>query len=210
MFEYVADLFAANWGKLLGGLTFLIFIPAYLRARYLWRKRRFLTRINFSINFLDGNTLKFRTIREINLVDAMLNNVHAVRVITKAPRAGSSGAFLLFKDKEEAWTILNTLLNDLSAAFAEGIVARGMGLPTHSDWFDIGITCEQHPDLKTTKFRVMIIARKLLEKIETCDGVLFEQPQHHLRLATLKEMWQIVQDEKLKHNIMQVELTVRV
>ena len=114
-----------------------------------------------------------------------------------------------FKNKEEAWTILTTLVNELSADFAEGFVARGMGVPTRSEWFDIGITCEQHPELKTSKFRVMIVSRKTLEAIDKHDTVLFEQPHHHIRLATLKQMWQLVQDEKLRYNFMQVELTVK-
>jgi hypothetical protein len=136
----------------------------------------------------------------------MLNNAHAVRVVLRARR---EGAVLIFKDKEEAWTILNTLLNDLSAVSAEGFVARSMGLPTRSEAFAIGITCEEHPDLKITKFRVMIIAWKLLEKIETSGDIQFEQPNHHVRLATLKQMWQIARDERFKHNIMRVEFSVR-
>ena len=209
MLDFLVDWFAANWGKFLGALTFLMFIPTYLRARHLWRRRRFLSRLNFSINFIEDNTLKFRTLRESNLVDAMLNNAHAIRVVLKAKRSANPGAFLLFRDKEEAWTILTTILNELSAGFAEGFVARGLGLPTRSEWFAIGITCEKHADLKATKFRVMIVARKLLESIDTYDHVQFEQPHHHIRLATLKQMRQIGQDEKIKHNIMQVELTVR-
>ena len=209
MFDHLEEWISANWGKAVGALAFLAFIPAYIRARYLWRKRRFLTRINFSINFVEGDTLKFRTLRETNLADAMLNNVHAVRVILKAPRHGDPGGFLLFKDKEEARIILTTLLNELSAGFAEGFVARSMGLPTRSEWFDIALTCEKHADLKATKFRVMMISRKILQNIDKFDPLQFEQPHHRIRLATLKQMRQIAQDESLKHNIMQIELTVR-
>src|SRR5690349_17974009 len=113
MLEYLEGLFFENWGKLLGLCAFLVFIPTYLRARYLWRKRRFLSRINYSINFIEDGTLKFRTLRESNLIDAMLQNVHAVRVVSNTPRFAKPSAFLLFKDKEEAWTILSILLNEI-------------------------------------------------------------------------------------------------
>jgi len=210
MIEFVQDWLFANWGKLLWGVTFLAFIPAYIQARYLWRSRRFLTRMNFSLNILDGNTLRFRTLKETNLADAMLNNTHAIRVIHKTPRSEGPGAFLLFRDKEEAWTILNTVLNDLSSGFAEGFVARSMNLPTQSEWYFLGISCEKHSDLRNTKYRVMIVAESALEKIVAYDDLQFEEPRFHIRLSTLKQMWQLTQDEKLRHNIIRVELTVKV
>lgn len=208
MFEYLQDLIAAHWGKMLGCIGFLMFIPAYVRARYYWRKRWFLTRVNFSINFVEDNTLKFRTIRETDLEEAMLRNAHAVRVLVKAV-GKSNNAVLIFQDRDDAWTILTTILNELSASFAEGFVARGMGLPTRSEWFYIGITCEQHADLKATKFRVMIVSKALLEQLDSVSELKFEQPHHHVRLLTLKQMWAIAQDEKLKHNVMLVELSVK-
>lgn len=197
-----------NWLKFISFLTFLTVVPAYLRARYLWRKRQFLTRINFSLNFMDGNTLRFRTIRENDVAHALLNNAHAIRVLFKAVRGERSGAFLLF-DKEDAWTILNTLLNELSSQLAEGYFARSMGMPTRSEWYKIGLTCEKHGDLKTTKIRVMMIPTKLLDEIDQLSDVQFEAKHHHIRLTTLKEMQQIARDEKQRHNLMDIEVTVK-
>lgn len=198
-----------NWIKFLSFLTFLTVIPAYLRARYLWRKRQFLTRINFSLNFMDGNTLRFRTIRENDVAHALLNNAHAIRTLLRAARADRPGAFLLFDDKEEAWTILTTLLNELSSQLAEGYFARSMGLPTRSEWYKIGLTCEKHGDLKSTKIRVMLVPRKMLEVIDQLTDVQFEAKHHHIRLTTLREMAEIAKDEKLRHNLMDIEVSIK-
>jgi hypothetical protein len=185
-------------------------LPAYFRARYLWRRRQFLTRINFSLNFYEDGTLRFRTVRENDLAHALLENAHAIRLLLRTARSKRPGPFLLF-NREEAWTILNTLLNELSALFAEGFVAKSMGLPTRSEWYTIGLTCEKSDVLKTTKIRVMIIPKRLLMDLDKFDAatVKFEQPHHHIRLDTLKEMRRIALDDTLKHNLMDMEVTVK-
>lgn len=211
MFEHLLQWAADNWLKMLSLLTFLTVLPAYFRARYLWRRRMFLTRLNFSLNFIEDGTLRFRTLRENDLAHVLLNNAHAIRLLMKAARARRPGAFLLFKDREEAWTILNTLLNELSAQFSEGYLARCMGLPTRSDWYTMGLTCEKHDVLKTTKIRLMIIPRNLLMEIDKYEGTAlgFEAPHHHIRLDTLKEMREIALDPNRKHNLMDVEISVK-
>lgn len=211
MFEQLTHWFTENWIRCLGLLTFLTVLPAYFRARYLWRRRMFLARINFSLNFIEGGTLRFRTIRENDLAHVLLNNAHAIRLLVKTARGKRPGAFLLFKDKEEAWTILNTLLNELSAQFSEGYLARCMGMPTHSEWYTMGLTCEKHDVLKTTKIRLMIIPRQLLMDLDKYDGTAlqFEAPHHHIRLDTLKEMRDIALDPARKHNVMDMEISVK-
>lgn len=206
--ENIFHWLSEHWVKFLSFLTFLTVVPAYLRARYLWRKREFLTRINFSLNFMDGNTLRFRTIRENDVAHALLNNAHAIRVLFKAVRGERPGAFLLFA-KDDAWTILNTLLNELSSLSVDGHFARSMGLPTRSELYTFGLTCEKHGDLKSTKIRVMLIPKKLLETIDQLTDVQFEEPHHHIRLTTLREMQQVLRDEKQRHNLKDIEMTVR-
>ena len=211
VFESLTHWAADNWLRGLSLLTFLTVLPAYFRARYLWRRRMFFTRINFSLNFIEDGVLRFRTIRENDLAHVLLNNAHAIRLLVKAARARRPGAFLLFKDREEAWTILNTLLNELSAQFSEGYLARCMGLPTRSDWYTIGLTCEKHDVLKTTKIRLMIIPRKLLAELDKYEGTAlqFEAPHHHIRLETMKEMRDIALDSARRYNVMDMEISVK-
>jgi hypothetical protein len=202
---------AENWFKCLGLLTFLTVLPAYFRARYLWKRRMFFTRMNFSVNFIEDGFLRFRTIRENDLAHVLLNNAHAIRLLVKTARAKRPGAFLLFKDKEEAWTILTTLLNELSAQFSEGYLARCMGMPTRSCWFVMGLTCEKHDVLKTTKIRLMIIPKQLLMELDKYEGAAlqFEAPHHHIRLDTLKEMREIALDPARKYNVMEMEVSIK-
>jgi hypothetical protein len=209
--EVVLHWAADNWLKCLSMLTFLTVLPAYFRARYLWRRRMFFTRINFSLNFIEDGVLRFRTIRENDLAHVLLNNAHAIRLLVKTARAKRPGAFLLFKDREEAWTILNTLLNELSAQFSEGYLARCMGMPTRSTWYVMGLTCEKHDVLKTTKIRLMIIPKQLLMDLDKYEGtgLQFEAPHHHIRLDTLKEMRAIALDPVRQYNVMDIEISVK-
>lgn len=209
MLDQITHWAAENWFKCLGLLTFLTVLPAYFRARYLFRRRMFLTRLNFSLNFIEDGTLRFRTIRESDLAHVLLNNAHAIRLLIKTARAKRPGAFLIFRDKEEAWTILNTMLNELSAQFSEGYLARCMGLPTHSEVYTFGLTCEKHDVLKTTKIRLMIIPKKLLMDLDKYEGLQFELPHHHIRLDTLKEMRDISLDPARKYNVMDMEISVK-
>src|SRR5262249_46487050 len=146
---------------------------------------------------------------ENDLAHVLLNNAHAIRLVAKNARAKRPGAFLLFKNPEEAWTILNTLLNELSAQFSEGYFARCTHLPVESDWYTIGLTCEKHEVLRTTKIRLMIVQRKLLMDLDKYDSLQFEQPHHHIRLDTLREMRAIALDPDRKHNLMDMEISVK-
>ena len=86
-----------------------------------------------------------------------------------------------------------------------------MGLPTHSDWYTMGLTCEKHDVLKTTKIRLMIIPKKLLMDLDKYEGTAlqFELPHHHIRLDTLKEMRDVALDPARRHNLMEIEISVK-
>src|SRR5262249_2250721 len=81
MLDQITHWIAENWLRILGLFTFLTVLPAYFRARYLWRRRMFLTRINFSLNFIEDGVLRFRTIGENDLAHVLLNNAHAIRLV---------------------------------------------------------------------------------------------------------------------------------
>ena len=65
--------------------------------------------------------------------------------------------------------------------------------------------------LKTTKIRLMIIPRQLLMELDKYEGTAlqFEAPHHHIRLDTLKEMREIALDPARKHNLMEMEISVK-
>jgi len=98
------------------------------------------------------------------------------------------------------------VLNELSEQFAAGFLAMSMGLPTRSEQFVLGLTCEKDPDVRINKIRVMIAAESLLKSVGQLDGIEFEREHHCIRLKTLVAMAQIYQDEKRRHLLLGVEL----
>ena len=97
---------------------------AWWRARLAWKKRRFLHRVNFSLNYVQDNALRFRTLRESDIHDVLLNNDHAVDLVTKAAARTTLDEPVLELPREEAWVVLNSVLNELSEQFAEGFDAQ--------------------------------------------------------------------------------------
>jgi hypothetical protein len=110
--------------------------------------------------------------------------------------------------RDEAWVVLNSVLNELSEQFAAGFLAMSMGLPTRSERYVIGLTCEKDRDVRINKIRVMIVAESLLEKIEGFSDLTFEKEHHRIRLKTLAKMAQLHHDPKRKHLLLTVELVL--
>ncbi len=201
------DLAKAHLSSILGGILALAAAAfAWWRARLAWKKRRFLHRVNFSLNYVQGNALKFRTLRESDIDDVLLNNKHAVDLVTKLAERTTLDDPFLGLPRDEAWVVLNSVLNELSEQFAAGFLATSMGLPTRAEKYVLGLTCEKDPDVRINKVRVMIIAESLLQKIEGLPGLAFEKEHHQIRLKTLIRMAQTYRDPKRRHLLLVVEL----
>jgi len=178
----------------------------YRKTRLMWQRRTFLTRINFSLNYVEGRTLKIRTLREDDLGEILLGNQHGKKVVLKAARRTTLPRPFLELPKDDAWTVLNAVLNELSEQFAQGLLVRSVKGAAAPVWFVFGLTCEKHPAVRMNKLRVMVIERSLLEKIDRLEGLVFEQRTHHVRLDTLREMRAVQLDPARRHNLMEVEL----
>lgn len=180
----------------------------YWRARIAFALRQFLHRVNFSLNYLDGKVLRFRTLQESDLRDVLLNNRHAVKLVTKAAGRATLERPVLVFSKKEAWVVLNSVLNELSEQFAVGFLAKSMGIPTRSAWYIFALTCEKDPDVRINKVRVLIAAESLLDSIEALDDLEFEVGHHRIRRDTLAKMAVLRHDPKYSHNFLRVELTL--
>jgi hypothetical protein len=201
------NLAKAHVSSILGGLfAVAAAVFAWWRARAAWKRRQFLHRINFSLNYVEADTLRFRTLRESDIHEVLLNNDHAADLVAKAAGRTTLEQPFLDLPRKEAWIVLNSVLNELSEQFAVGFLAASMGLPTRSERYVIGLTCEKDPDVRINKIRVMIIAETLLQRIENLAGLAFEREHHRIRLKTLAKMAQIYRDEKRKHLLLIVEL----
>jgi hypothetical protein len=180
----------------------------YWRAKIAFALRQFLHRVNFSLNYVDGKFLRFRTLQESDLRDVLLNNRHAVGLVTAAASHATLEQPILQFSKSDAWVVLNSVLNELSEQFAAGFLAKSMGLPTRSEWYVFALTCEKDPDVRINKVRVLVAAESLLDKIEELTDLQFEVEHHRIRRNTLVSMAHLRADPKRSHNLLRVELTL--
>jgi hypothetical protein len=209
MFDQIVIWISENWIKSLGLLTFLAVLPAYFRARWAWRRRLFMARINFSVNFLEDGWLRFRTIHECDLARVFANNLYAIRLVTTTAKdKRRQGAFVTLAE-DEARTVLNSILNEVSSRFALGQIARSMGVAVRVEEFRFGLTFEKHADVLHQKFRVMLVPSRVLDQVETLVDVRFEDPKRHpVRLETLREMARLTRDDATRHNVGKLDLAV--
>jgi hypothetical protein len=181
---------------------------AWWRARRAWNLRQFLHRVNFSLNYVEGKKLRFRTLQETDLSQVLLNNRHAVGLVLQAAGRATLEQPILELPKQEAWVVLNSVLNEMSEQFAAGFLAKSMGLSTHSERYIFALTCEKDPDMRINKVRVMIVTESLLGRIEGLADLEFEAEHHHIRRKTLAKMAAMHRDAARKHNLLTVELTL--
>lgn len=188
---------------LVGGLI------TFRRMRVAWTNRQFLSRVNFSVNYIEEDFLKIRTLRESDLDRIIVNNRHGKRVVLRALKHTTiEKPFLEFPERDR-WVILNAVLNELSEQFARGFVAISMGVPVTTATYVFGLTCERDPRVKMNKIRVMLIEKGLLLQIdEIGEQLQFESPSHTVRLDTLKRMKEIYLDGGRSKNLLEVELGI--
>lgn len=108
---------------------------AWYKGRLYWRLRQFDSHINFSLNMIEGGKLKIRTLFEKELNHVVLQNRVAAKRISKALKKTSPESPFLQLPEEDAWYILNLILNVISEVTAQGFLARDLKIPIKSDWY---------------------------------------------------------------------------
>ncbi len=187
--------------------TLVLVAKTYLATRSAWARREFISRVNFSLNYVEGNTLRIRTVRESDINQILLNNEHGKQIVLQTAKQTSlKRPFLEFQEPDR-WMILNAILNELSEQFARGFVAHSAGIPVRMVKFMFGVSCERDPRVNMNKIRVMLIERSLLERIdELGDSLVFERESHAVRLETLIKMKEMLLDKGRSGNLFEVEL----
>jgi len=182
-----------------GGL--LLAYLAMKGAQWTWVRRSFLQRVNFSLNYVDQNKLKIRTIKEADVDQIILNNKFGKRVVIRAARRVSRWWWFsrqrpfLKLPKKHAWVVLNSVLNEISQLCPFGPVAESMGMPTRSARYVFGLTCEWGTSAKVRKIRVLIVREDLLKGIREVPNLDFEREWHRSRLETLKKMGELYEQD---------------
>jgi hypothetical protein len=184
------------------GRTFLLgAVVAWLAlwvARIRLARRDFLHRINFSLNDIEDNELKIRTLKESDIEQIILNNRHARNLLVGAARAARSSEKSPFLDLPEScsWLVLNAILNEISEMFPGGPVAKSMGIPVRSVWYVFGVTCEWDDDVKMRKIRVMLMAEELLKRLDQYPDLKYQHPWHRVRHETLRRMRKLYDEDR--------------
>lgn len=94
---------------------------------------------------------------------------------------------LLPLEEDDAWYLLNAVLNEISEQFALGHIKKDMGETVRSERYLICLTNERAGELKTRKIRAMVIQKKVLLALPE-EIPKLESPQHATRYRTLKRL----------------------
>ncbi len=193
----VVDLFRDHWPSV--GLSVLWLVVGLWwgrrRALRAWRKKEFLDRLNVSLNLIEDGTLLIRTMLETSLDAVLLNKVASEKVLA-ASRKTTPEQPLLPLAKDEAWFLLNAVLNLVAERFSPGEIVRDAAgvdatirKPKKIKYL-LCLTCEAYGEsrrLRTRKIRAMMLRRELLLNLPD-EPPRFEHPHHSQRWDTLKSL----------------------
>lgn len=193
--DAINDLITDHWTKFVtaAGFTLLGWLVARYRAQREWARREFFNRLNISLTSVIDGTLKIRTLSEKECTDIFLNKVAVDRLISIAQQTTKENPVIPIS-KEDSWFYLNSVLNELSEQFAEGLLKREAGRPVDAIRYLICLTNECDGDLRTRKVRAMVIRKELLLNLPETQPSL-ESPNHAIRWRTLQQMQKIYASE---------------
>lgn len=174
------------------------------RARRRWIRREFLHRLNVSLNALDEGFLRIRTVLEKDLLDVMLNSA-AVEMVLAASQRTTEADPLLPLPEDDAWYLLNAVLNEISERFAHGLLERDLGAETRSGRYLLCLTNEIAGATRTHKVRAMLVRKDVLEHLPD-ERPRLESPRHSTRWDTLQRMAQAWRERP--HLFLDIEIAV--
>lgn len=186
-FSTILDLVRQHWPGAVFSLLFLLVGTWWGRrlAVRQWRNKEF-RRLNVSLNQLADGKLRIRTILEKNLDDVFLNRVAVDKVLAAAEKTTEANP-LLPLEKDDAWYLLNAVLNEISEQFALGHIRRDIGQPVENHDYVICLTYEKAGAVRTRKVRAMMVRKSALLKLPEKPPQL-ERASHLTRYETLKMM----------------------
>lgn len=164
-----------------------------------WSKKEFTSSIVLSLNSVELYTsqeedtpvgsLKLRTLFERELRDVYPNRAmeDIVRSAGKETRPGDP---ILRFAKEDAWYILNSILNQISEQFAVGTMRADMGLEVDKKWYTFCVTFEHEESLQQFKPRILLIERECLQNFPETGTFELESTYHTARVETLRKLKQ--------------------
>lgn len=186
--------------------TVMAFTIGPLVAWFLYRKKRFLDQITYSVNMLrpTGDRYEFliRTVQVLPKEDLLPTNPMFKWKLFWSIFWGCTVEDMFIRmDKDAMDVIQPAIINGLSAVYGAEHMAQVLGKKVETERVLTAITCEKFGGIKSQKIRVMIVAEGFLRDI--LDGCLdegaidFERAHHRDRLTTLRRMAEEWKKEQL-------------
>ena len=179
-------------------LTWLGIGMAYFRKRSHWRGKRFTGQVNFSLNYVANGTLQLRTLLEASTTQVWLNDYGVGLVVRAAERTRIDQPFIVLNDPADMAFVKRAALNVLSEKFAGAFLAASLDLPVKTALYHFAITFENHPDMRTRKFRVLLVEAQSLIALfgPGAPQPAILEPLHADRLRVLQVMAKLAADPK--------------
>jgi hypothetical protein len=173
-------------------LTWIGIAVVYLRRRSAWSQKQFQDQVTFSLNYVVSDTLAMRTLLEARTNAVWLNEYGLKRLMAAAQRTTAEQPFVQLPDRADQEFVNRAIKNALSERFAATFVAEALGVPVHTGKFVFGITYERYEDMRTLKFRVLLIEEQALLNLFNPGGqgesLKVPNPVFRARLQTLKAL----------------------
>lgn len=179
------------------------------RSGIAWRKKQFRDRVLLALNMIedhgDKKLLKLRTLFEKDIHD-VFQNATMEQLIKKGIEQAKENDPILRLPQEDAWYVLNAVLNRISEQFAQGLLRKDMGLPVTSKWYIFCLTFEKEGGMRIQKLRIMLTEKSKLENFPDTGDLEVESEKHKGRIGTMRLLKQ--EFTKNPHLFMKIELSL--
>lgn len=207
----VLDFLKQNGAVLALALTWAGFGLAWWRRRSQFRRKEFLTQVNFSLN-LFGETLMMRTLVERMAADVW-PNAHGLTLLDRAARRTTDpDPFVRLTNKEDREYVHRAIKNALSQLCPQAFVAAALGHPVRRGVFLFALTCERYEEgMRTIKLRVILVEQTTLREWCAPGGKGDQLPMpafYRTRLKTLQAMYKMDAQPDGAAELGRVELAV--
>jgi len=157
-------------------------------ARRQYQRRISLDRINVSLNTIDNDTLRIRTVLERPLNEVIPNQYLRDRIVSLARHATADDALLTLSPEDEKFAI-NFVINAVAELFSRGSIRRDMDRDVASAWYIIALACEPVSELRQQKIRALLVREDILEKFPYHESMpTLEKQWHDDRVRTMRQM----------------------
>jgi hypothetical protein len=160
------------------------------RRRRDWKSKRFTGLVNFSLNYVADNKLMMRTLLEVPANAVWLNEYGVKLVMQAAAKTRADQPFIVLNDPADMQFVKHAILNVISQRFAEPFLGHVVGAPVHKASFLFALTFEKYADMRTRKFRVLLVEESSLPAMFGPDvpDSQVEEVNHKDRIGVLRMM----------------------